>query len=98
MFFSIISCSCSSIIINLQNYLGPQGIRVHDILPGNIKSPLKEGQLREALKNTGDEKTYEEHYAELGDPTGVAKIVAFIISDDASYLKGSIVTRWKLSR
>ncbi|MBO83242.1 MAG: hypothetical protein CL506_02630 [Actinobacteria bacterium] len=78
---------------NLQNYLGPQGIRVHDILPGNIKSPLKEGQLREALKNTGDEKTYEEHYAELGDPAGVAKIVAFIISDDASYLKGSIVTR-----
>ncbi len=79
--------------MNLQNYLSPYGIRVHDILPGNIRSPLKEGQLKEALVNKGDKELFKQSDKELGDPEGVAKIVSFIISDDADYLRGSILTR-----
>ena len=78
---------------HLQNYLSNHGIRIHDILPGSIRSPLKEKQLKEALQNTGDQVHFEKSSEELGEPDGVAKIVAFIISDDASYLKGSIITR-----
>lgn len=78
---------------HLQNYLSKHGKRIHDILPGSIRSPLKEGQLKEALQNTGNHEHYEKSSDELGEPDGVAKIVAFIISDEASYLKGSIITR-----
>ena len=66
---------------------------IHDILPGSIRSPLKEGQLSEALKNTGDTEVFNANTKELGSPDGVAKIVAFIVSDNADYLRGSIVTR-----
>ena len=62
-------------------------------MPGTIRSPLKEGQLHEALKNTGDKEGFSKQNNDLGDPEGVAKIVAFIISDEADYLRGSIITR-----
>ena len=29
----------------------------------------------------------------LGDPIGVAKILAFLLSDEADYVRGSIATR-----
>ena len=79
--------------LHLQHYLSENGVRVHDILPGNIRSPLKEGQLSEALRNTGNKNEFNIQNNELGDPKGVAKIVAFIVSDNADYLRGSIVTR-----
>jgi len=79
--------------LHLQRYLSESGVRIHDILPGNIRSPLKEGQLNEALKNTGDLEIFEKSEKELGSPEGVAKIVAFIVSDEADYLRGSIATR-----
>jgi NAD(P)-dependent dehydrogenase (short-subunit alcohol dehydrogenase family) len=79
--------------LHLQQYLANKGIRIHDILPGSIRSPLKEGQLNEAFKNTGDKEAFDDQNNDLGDPEGVAKIVAFIISDEADYLRGSIRTR-----
>ena len=79
--------------LHLQHYLSVNGIRIHDILPGNIRSPLKEGQLNEALKNTGNKEEFVSQDNDLGNPEGVAKIVAFVISDDADYLRGSIITR-----
>ena len=79
--------------LHLQQYLSENGVRIHDILPGSIRSPLKEGQLSEALKNTGDTEVFEANTKELGSPDGVAKIVAFIVSDNADYLRGSIATR-----
>ena len=77
----------------LENNLKDTKIRVHDILPGGIESPLKIGQLNEAFNNTGDKNILEQSKLALGKPEGVAKIVAFIASDDADYLRGSIKTR-----
>ena len=48
-------------------------------LPGSIKSPLKEGQLSEALKNTGDVK-YAKGSAKVGDDVGVRR--SFLIAQD----------------
>ena len=79
--------------LHLQEYLSVNGIRIHDILPGSIRSPLKEGQLNEAFKNTGNKEEFISQDNDLGNPEGVAKIVAFIVSDDADYLRGSIITR-----
>ena len=58
-------------------------------LPGRSWTP----QQNEALKNTGDKEGFSTQNNELGNPEGVAKIVAFIISDEADYLRGSIITR-----
>ena len=62
-------------------------------MPGSIRSPLKEGQLKEAFKNTNNKEEFVSQDNDLGNPEGVAKIVAFVISDDADYLRGSIITR-----
>ena len=51
------------------------------------------GQLSEAFKNTGNKEEFISQDNDLGNPEGVAKIVAFIVSDDADYLRGSIITR-----
>ena len=76
----------------LEANLKGSSVRVHDLLPGGIESPLKLRQLEEAFKNK-DKTALIENKLSLGKPEGVAKIVAFIASDDADYLRGSIKTR-----
>ena len=55
--------------------------------------PAKFPSTPKAFKNTGDKTILEKSKQALGKPEGVAKIVAFIASDDADYLRGSIKTR-----
>ncbi len=77
----------------LEQEVGPQGVRLHVICPGGIATPLKlanvaQGAIaagrdpEEAVKNTG-----------LGDPMGVARILAFLASEEGSYVRGTIFTR-----
>ena len=40
----------------LDRHLGPKGIRVHDVLPGNIETPLKVTAEKELAAHTGDEQ------------------------------------------
>ncbi|APZ91879.1 SDR family NAD(P)-dependent oxidoreductase [Fuerstiella marisgermanici] len=70
-------------------------VRVVGISPGTVKTPML------AATCQGWDKPIEELYAEvakkipvrrLGEPEDVAKAAAFLLSDDASYINGTILT------
>ncbi len=70
-------------------------VRVVGVSPGTIKTPML------AASCQGWDKPVEELYDEvaekipsrrLGEPEDIAKAAAFLLSDDASYINGTIVT------
>ena len=78
--------------MTLDTHLSRHGIRVNDVLPGNLETPLKIGATEEQLANTGDRERYEGIMAGLSSPDGVAAVIAFLASDDADYVRGSVRT------
>ena len=78
--------------MTLDTHLSKHGIRVNDVLPGGLETPLKIGATEEHLANTGDREAYKNTMAGLSSPDGVASVIAFLASDDADYVRGSIRT------
>lgn len=78
--------------MTLDTHLSRHGIRVNDVLPGSLETPLKIGATEEQLANTGDRERYDDIMAGLSSPDGVAAVIAFLASDDADYVRGSVRT------
>jgi NAD(P)-dependent dehydrogenase (short-subunit alcohol dehydrogenase family) len=71
------------------NELRERRIRVNAISPGNIDTPIFESwQQGEALKQMKQELAKNVPLGRLGDPDEIAKAVAFLASDEASYISG----------
>ena len=69
------------------NELRERHIRVNAISPGHIDTPIFEGwQTGEALTKMKEELAKNVPLGRLGDPDEIAKAVAFLASDDASYI------------
>lgn len=75
--------------------LAHEGIRVNVVCPGNINTGLKLSVIAaDALRAGQDpDAAISRAILSLGDPFGVAKLLAFLLSDEADYVRGSIVTR-----
>jgi glucose 1-dehydrogenase len=72
---------------NLSVELAPLGIRINNVAPGAIKTPinaklLSDPELLATLKENIS-------LARLGEPEDVAAVVAFLASDEAKYVTGS---------
>ena len=81
--------------MTLQERLADRGIRVNTIYPGNIITEIKLSvdiaRARREGRPEQDAHDYaSEHY---GMPEGVAKVIAFVLSDEADYLRGGVRTR-----
>jgi 3-oxoacyl-[acyl-carrier protein] reductase len=75
----------------LASQLERRNIRVHGVCPGNIETPLKMRVVEKQAQQAN--RPVDQMAAGLGDPKGVAKILTFLVSDEADYLRGSLFTR-----
>ncbi|MBN8593337.1 MAG: SDR family NAD(P)-dependent oxidoreductase [Anaerolineae bacterium] len=75
--------------------LGDRGVRVNVICPGNIVTELKLSVDIAAAKRQGEsvEAAIKNAHQNYGLPMGVARIIAFMTSDEAEYLRGNVYTR-----
>lgn len=80
----------SSLGITLANKLAAEGIRVNTVLPGNIDTAMKRTVIQAEAERIGPS---DQANLNLGEPIGVARLLAFLVSDDADYVRGDIRTR-----
>ena len=77
----------------MQRHIDMSKIRVQDILPGRVRTPLVTENIRQQFEKTGDRDLYESELASLTDPDDVAKIAVFMASDAAKVMRGPVITR-----
>ena len=79
--------------LTLERQLAPKGIRVNVVCPGTIDTPMKRENVRDAALAGGRDPEEALREAALGDPDGVARILAFLASPDGDYVTGTVFTR-----
>lgn len=70
--------------------LAPQGVRVNGVAPGMIRTPLTAAMFQDPAnveRIRGDHPIGRE-----GEPEEVAAAIAFLLSEDASFIVGTILT------
>jgi len=77
----------------LAGHLASRNIRVNAVCPGGIATEMKLDNVRDAANKQG--RPYEDVLANanLGDPAGVAKLLAYLASDDGDYVRRTLFTR-----
>jgi NAD(P)-dependent dehydrogenase (short-subunit alcohol dehydrogenase family) len=79
--------------------LAPHGIRVNSVCPGFVATPMQTRELAwEAQLRASDPETVQQAWindtplARLQTPHDVAKVVAFLASDDAEFITGEAIS------
>ncbi|MEO0412440.1 MAG: coniferyl-alcohol dehydrogenase [Pseudomonadota bacterium] len=65
-----------------------RGIRMNSVSPGPVETPI----LPDFLAGLGDRKDKEEVMERLATPKDLAPVVAFLLSDETSWFRGSNIT------
>jgi 3alpha(or 20beta)-hydroxysteroid dehydrogenase len=79
----------------LAERLAADGIRVNVVEPGGIDTEMKRAAIAADLARQGRAAEFEQvvRLSGLGDPRGVARVLAWLVSDDADYVRGVVQTR-----
>jgi NAD(P)-dependent dehydrogenase (short-subunit alcohol dehydrogenase family) len=83
----------NSFFITLANRMTNENIRVNVISPGNIDTPMKRSVIAVEAEKRGETLENAVNESNLGSAEGVARVVAWLASDEADYVRGIITTR-----
>ena len=81
--------------ITLAGRLESRGIRVNVVCPGAIATQMKLDVIAVEAERAGrsTEEAVTQARETLGDPAGIARIISFLVSQDADYVRGALFTR-----
>jgi NAD(P)-dependent dehydrogenase (short-subunit alcohol dehydrogenase family) len=81
--------------MTLARHIANRDVRVNVICPGGINTELKLGVVAEEARRHGRgvDEALTAAQQELGDPEGVGRVIAFLASDEADYVRGTLFTR-----
>ncbi|MBC8410145.1 MAG: SDR family oxidoreductase [Rhodobacteraceae bacterium] len=75
---------------NLARDYAPDKIRVNAVCPGEVRTPMLESNLIRTGRTLEDLNALVP-YGRIGEPDEVAALIAFLASDEAGYLCGSLI-------
>lgn len=76
----------------LERHLGPAGIRINEVCPADVDTPLYRRSLREGVTHGADAAAAETRLQHLTTPEQVADVLAFLASDAAAAVRGTVFT------
>lgn len=81
--------------LTMEARLAPRGIRVNVVCPGQIATEMKLSVIAVEAERAGrpKEDAFDEARLVLGSADGVAKVIAFLASPEADYVRGTLFTR-----
>lgn len=85
--YSAAKAGLRSVTRNLAYELAPHGVRINNIAPGMIATPMTAGALNDPERARKARERIP--MGRPGEPQEVAKVAVFLASDDASYVTGS---------
>ncbi len=77
----------------LASHLANRGIRVNVVCPGSLNTEMKRGVIATQAERDGRDADTMIEAAGLGDPMGVARLLAYLASDDGDYVRRNLFTR-----
>jgi NAD(P)-dependent dehydrogenase (short-subunit alcohol dehydrogenase family) len=79
--------------LTLDRMLTPDNIRVNVVMPGNIDTGMKRKVIAADAIQRNISMADVVSGLNLGDPVGVARVLVWLASDEADYVRGVISTR-----
>ncbi|MEK1854541.1 MAG: SDR family NAD(P)-dependent oxidoreductase [Phyllobacterium sp.] len=88
--YNVTKAAVASFTQNLARDYAPYKIRVNAVCPGEIRTPMLEAGVMRAGKTVADLDRLVP-FGRIGNPGEVAALVAFLASDEAQFMCGSLV-------
>lgn len=89
--YALTKAGVVNLTYSLAAELGPHNIRVNTVCPGRVETPMLESVLEDADDAETLRKRAESEHAlnRMGQPDEIAHCIAFLASEDASYVTGA---------
>ncbi|GAA3669423.1 SDR family NAD(P)-dependent oxidoreductase [Arthrobacter ginkgonis] len=88
--YNVSKAAVVSFTENLARDYAPHGVRVNAVCPGEVRTPMLEAGLQRSGRTVADLDALVP-FGRIGEPAEVAALIAFLASDEAPYMCGSIV-------
>ena len=88
--YNVSKAAVASFTQNLARDYAPKKIRVNAICPGEVRTPMLEANLSRSGRSIDDLNSLVP-FGRIGEPKEIAALVAFLASDEAPYMCGSVI-------